>query len=220
MSGKNEISGKCVSLSELQTILEMTANNLNFIPYMKVGNEKMVAPGHLLAPWQVRAIEVQDIPRTTMRTLELTRDTLRVIQEQTREAVKLEFRDLDRFRQKRLKLGKNTEAWELTPGAIVETTAAGAPVRGVVQKIRRGRNATVRLQTGLSKEVSVGTLHPIAMANAEETKKSFTHFVSVELEEFSKGDGQRLQLFQDMLESLPNMGKESITWWLLSRLER
>ena len=85
----------------------------------------------------------------------------------------------------------------------------GRPARGVVLSTSRGTDALVRLSSGKVKEVALGTLQPISMAAPQESNtSSFTHFVSVELSEMKKNEGCKVEMFQNMLRTVPGIGKE------------
>ena len=208
LSGQPGMLPEVSSYTELQTVLELTAHSLNFVPYADAGNEQLLSPGHILAPWQVRDIPVQDLPRSRVESLQLTRDVLRLIRERTFQALSVEFAELSRFSNQRLNLGSNKAAWTCTPGSVVGLIQGGKPLQGVVVRIERGRDATVRLSSGKLKEVALGTLQPIAMAEPSDNgNMSFTHFISIELGELSREDGVQVEMFQDLLSIIPGIGK-------------
>ena len=208
LSGQPGMLPEVSSYTELQTVLELTAHSLNFVPYADAGNEQLLSPGHILAPWQVRDIPVQDLPRSRVESLQLTRDVLRLIRERAFQTLSVEFAELSRFSNQRLNLGSNKAAWNCTPGSVVGLIQGGKPVQGVVVRIERGRDATVRLSSGKLKEVALGTLQPIAMAEPSDNGNgSFTHFISIELGELSREDGVQVELFQDLLSIIPGIGK-------------
>ena len=209
LSGQPGVLPQVPSYSELLTVLELASHAVNFVPYVDSGNQDLLSPGHILAPWQVRDIGVQTLPKSRMDSLQITRDTLRVIRERTFQILTLEFAELSRFQEARVKLGSNRAAWEVSPGAVVGLTHGGRPARGVVLSTSRGSDALVRLSTGKVKEVALGTLQPISMAAPSENNSgSFTHFVSVELSEMKKHEGCQVEMFQNMLSIVPGIGKE------------
>ena len=78
--------------------------------------------------------------------------------------------------------------------------------------ISRGTDASVRLRSGKVKEVALGTLQPISMsakepAPQESDNGTFTHFISVELSEMKRQEGNQLEMYQNMLSIVPGIGK-------------
>ena len=206
LSGQPGVLPQVPNHSELMTVLELAAHAVNFVPYVDSGNQDLLSPGHILAPWQVRDITVQRLPKSRIDSLQLTRDMLCVIRERIFEVLTQEFAELARFQEGRLKLGRNRAVWEISPGAVVGLSHGGRPVQGVVVSTSRGTDALVRLRSGKVKEVALGTLQPISMAAPQDnTTGTFTHFISVELSEMKNHEG--ISMFQNMLSIVPDIGK-------------
>ena len=95
-------------------------NTVNNILYLDLGeNTRLLAPADFITPWRTDQPGVRAIPESNLSTLKGARRKLQVIQERMAQLVREEIQTsgLDRrFRQARLKLGKNESGSDIAAG--------------------------------------------------------------------------------------------------------
>ena len=205
-----------VEWSQLETSLVSTANMLNNMPYLDGDNKLLLAPSDFITPWKSGAPTVQEIPDTKLKSLAEAKRMLTVKQIQMSAIKKDEMAtELNRFKQGNLKLGKNKELVNITPGCVVmvELKEHGMPELGVAIS-REGNNVTVQLRDRQLK-TSVGICTPITTepgqsdttARKKHTMRigeEITHFLSLELD--STSVVTKIQKLQDDLGHIEGVG--------------
>ena len=90
------------------TIMEQAVHGLRCIPYLTVGNYGRLTPQHFVNLWANSKVRVRELPVSSVRELRELRGTLvtqmAALNSQMKEEITL---DIERWKQRRLKLGKN-----------------------------------------------------------------------------------------------------------------
>ena len=102
------------------TLMEQAVHGLNCIPYLTVGNYGLLTPQHLINPWANSKVRVRELPVSSVRELRELRGTLvtqmAALNSQMKEEITL---DIERWKQRRLKLGKNKSEESVAPGDLM-----------------------------------------------------------------------------------------------------
>ena len=134
---------------------------------------------------------------------------------QIKEEITLDF---ERWKQRRLKLGKNKSEGNVAAGDLVmlrrDKKNEQAQFRLVLEFLNQNREAVVRLQSGYSLITAVGNLIPVAsgqsdgrelQGNMNRVGKQFSHFISLSI----SGD-KDLDLIKAFQEKCQALGRRKI----------
>ena len=106
-----------IRLDTYFTVMEQAVYGLNSIPYLSMGNYGLLTPQHLINPWANSKVRVRELPSSNVRELREMRGTLVNqmvnLNAQITEEITL---DVERWRQKKLKLGKNKSEESVAAG--------------------------------------------------------------------------------------------------------
>ena len=162
---------------------------LNNIPYLELGeNTKLLAPAYFITPWRSDQPGVRPIPESNLGTLKDARRRLQIIQERMTQLVKEEIQTSGlkrRFRQARLKLGKNHLGADIAAGDLVLIGLPNQPPEICFVENAEARDVTLPRSGGKLLQLPAGhctNITPFAhgpkMASRE--GQTFTHFISME----------------------------------------
>ena len=107
----------------LAAALLRASSAVNNIPYLELGeNTRLLAPADFITPWRTDQPGVRPIPESNIDSLKDARRRLQTIQERMAQLVTEEIQTSGlerRFRQARLKLGKNHSGADISVGDLV-----------------------------------------------------------------------------------------------------
>ena len=127
--------------------------------------------------------------------------------------------DVERWKQRRLKLGKNKSDEKVTVGDVImlkrDSKNDAAQFGLVLELSSQNKNAVVRLQNRYFMSTATGNLIPVTSGQSDGREQKeimgrigldFTHFVSVGICEGV--DLEWIKAFQDKLGDVPGIGKK------------
>ena len=113
----------CVDRDIFAAAMLRASSAVNNIPYLELGeNTRLLAPAHFITPWRSDQPGVRPIPESNLNTLKDARRRLQIIQERMAQLVKdkIQSSGLERrFRQAKLRLGKNQSGADIAAGDLV-----------------------------------------------------------------------------------------------------
>merc|ERR1711888_280209 len=99
--------------------MEQAAYSLNCIPYLDI-NYGLLSPQHMINPWTNVRVRVREIPANSIQELREARGVLlnqmAELNTQVTEEIAI---DVERWKQKKLKLGKNKGDEKVSVGDVV-----------------------------------------------------------------------------------------------------
>ena len=103
-----QITTTTIRLDTYYCVMEQAVYSLNCIPYLAIGNYGLLSPQHLINPWTNGRVRVREIPTNSVQELREARGILvnqmAKLNTQVSEEIAI---DVERWKQKKLKLGKN-----------------------------------------------------------------------------------------------------------------
>ena len=209
-----------IELDTYYCLMEQAVYGLNSIPYLAVGNYGLLTPQHMINPWTNGRVRVREIPSGSVKELRDLRailvNQMTNLNEQIMEEITI---DVKRWKQEKLKLGKNKSEESVSIGDIVmlkrEHKNDVAQFGLVIEIHSQNKNIVIKLQSGYCMDTAVGNVVPVASGQAdgrEQREKmgrvgqEFTHFVSVGIS--GERDLESIRAFQDKLSDVPGIGKK------------
>ena len=129
-----------VDRSILETAVQGATNMMNNTPYTKIGlNSTLMCPGDIMTPWKNQSPGVQDLPEIKLQTLLDAQRTMTIKQSKMRAIMTEELKlEVTRFKAGQLKLGRNKNSPQVSPGGVVVLDLVGqTPQLGVVLSVNQ-----------------------------------------------------------------------------------
>ena len=145
---------------------------LNCIPYLAVGNYGLLTPQHLINPWTNGRVRVREIPTNSVQELRELRGILvnQMAKFNTQISEEIAI-DVERWKQRRLKLGKNKSDEKVTVGDVImlkrDSKNDAAQFGLVLELSSQNKNAVVRLQNGYCMSTATGNLIPVTSGQSD-----------------------------------------------------
>ena len=188
-----QITTSTIRLDTYYTVMEQAVYGLNCIPYLAVGNYGLLTPQHLINPWTNGRVRVREIPTNSVQELRELRGILvnqmAKLNTQISEEIAI---DVERWKQRRLKLGKNKSEEKVAVGDVImlkrDSKNDAAQFGLVLELSSQNKNAVVRLQNGYCMSTATGNLIPVTSGQSDGREQKeimgrvgldFTHFVSI-----------------------------------------
>ena len=115
-----QITTSTIRLDTYYCVMEQAVYSLNCIPYLDIGNYGLLSPQHLINPWTNGRVRVREIPANSIQELREARGILlnqmAKLNTQVSEEIAI---DVERWKQKKLKLGKNKSDERISVGDVV-----------------------------------------------------------------------------------------------------
>ena len=161
-----QIITSTIRLDTYYCVMEQAVYSLNCIPYLDIGNYGLLSPQHLINPWTNGRVRVREIPANSIQELREARGILLNQMEKLNTQVTEEIAiDVERWKQKKLKLGKNKSDERISVGDVVmlkrDTKNDMAQFGLILEISSHNKNALVRLVNGYCMNTGVGNLIPV-----------------------------------------------------------
>ena len=179
----------CVDRDILAAAMLRASSVVNNIPYLELGeNTRLLAPADFITPWRTDQPGVRPVPESNLDSLKDAKRRLQIIQERMAQVVKEEIQTSGlerRFRQARLRLGKNHSGADISVGDLVLIGLPNQPPEICRVESAEARDVTLRRLGGKLLQLPAGhctNITPLAHAPkmASREGQAFTHFISME----------------------------------------
>ena len=142
----------CMDRDILAAAMLRASSVVNNIPYLELGeNTRLLAPADFITPWRTDQPGVRPVPESNLDSLKDAKRRLQIIQERMAQVVREEIQTSGlerRFRQARLRLGKNHSGADISVGDLVLIGLPNQPPEICFVENAEVRDVTLRTPGG------------------------------------------------------------------------